>query len=88
MLYELRKDETNMSDDTPNAEDESLTEDEMIELLAKLKREHTRINSEVDALHENGVMDMLKLKRMKKAKLSVKDQIAYLENMLTPDILA
>jgi len=68
MLYELRKDETNMSDDTPNAEDESLTEDEMIELLAKLKREHTRINSEVDALHENGVMDMLKLKRMKKAK--------------------
>jgi len=33
-------------------------------------------------------MDMLKLKRMKKAKLSVKDQIAYLENMLTPDILA
>jgi len=88
MLYELRKDEINMSDDTPNAEDESLTEDEMIELLAKLKREHTRINSEVDALHENGVMDMLKLKRMKKAKLSVKDQIAYLENMLTPDILA
>jgi len=78
-----------MTDDTiKSANDEGLSEEEMLTLLATLKREHARINSEVDALHENGVMDMLKLKRMKKIKLSIKDQIAYLENMLTPDILA
>lgn len=77
-----------MSDDIKCANDEDLSEDEMLSLLATLKREHSRINREVDALHENGVMDMLKLKRMKKVKLSLKDQIAYLENMLTPDILA
>lgn len=77
-----------MSDDIKNANDEDLSQDEMLSLLETLKREHTRINREVDALHENGVMDMLKLKRMKKAKLSIKDQISYLENMLTPDILA
>lgn len=77
-----------MSDDIQSANDESLSKDEMAALLETLKREHSRINKEVDALHENGVMDMLKLKRMKKAKLSIKDQMAYLENMLTPDILA
>jgi len=77
-----------MSDDIKNANDEDLSQDEMLSLLETLKREHTRINKEVDALHENGVMDMLKLKRMKKTKLSIKDQISYLENMLTPDILA
>lgn len=77
-----------MSDDIQCANDEGLSESEMLSLLATLKREHARINKEVDAIHENGVMDMLKLKRMKKAKLSVKDQISYLENMLTPDILA
>lgn len=78
-----------MTDDTIiSANDGGLSEEEMLTLLATLKREHARINSEVDALHENGVMDMLKLKRMKKIKLSIKDQITYLENMLTPDILA
>lgn len=77
-----------MSDDIKNANDEDLSQEEMLSLLETLKREHTRINREVDALHENGVMDMLKLKRMKKTKLSIKDQISYLENMLTPDILA
>ena len=77
-----------MSDDIESANDESLNKEEMAAMLETLKREHNRINKEVDALHENGVMDMLKLKRMKKAKLSIKDQMAYLENMLTPDILA
>ena len=77
-----------MSDDIQSANDEELSEDEMLELLASLKREHLRINKEVDALHENGVIDMLKLRRLKKIKLSLKDQIAYLDNKLTPDILA
>ena len=77
-----------MTDDIDSASKDILSKDEMKSLLVTLKREHARINSEVDALHENGVMDMLKLKRMKKNKLAVKDQIAYLENMLTPDILA
>ena len=57
-------------------------------LLEKLKREHRRIDQEIDALIETGVADMLKVKRMKKIKLSIKDQIAYLENQITPDIIA
>ncbi len=82
-----------MSDDSDEPhEDEfdadELSDSEMLSLLGSLKREHNRINKEVDALHENGVMDMLKLKRMKKVKLSIKDQITYLENLVTPDIIA
>ncbi|MGB0905899.1 MAG: YdcH family protein [Maricaulaceae bacterium] len=72
-------------EESPSAEP---SEEEMLSLLAKLKQEHQRINQEVDALTLTGVTDVLKLKRMKKVKLSIKDQIAYLENMLTPDIIA
>jgi hypothetical protein len=67
---------------------EALTKEELIALLASFRREHARINQQVDALHENGVLDMLKLRRMKKAKLAIKDKIAYIENLLTPDIIA
>lgn len=61
---------------------------EYIALLKTLKLEHRRIDQEINALAETGVADMLKVKRMKKIKLSIKDQIAYLENQITPDIIA
>lgn len=57
-------------------------------LLQRLKVEHRRIDQEIEALLETGVADMLKVKRMKKIKLSIRDQIAYLENQVTPDIIA
>lgn len=71
-----------------NIEEDEPSDEELLILLGELREEHRRINQEVDALTRNGVADMLKLKRMKKIKLSIKDQIAYLENMLTPDIIA
>lgn len=76
--------------DTPNEidGDSGPSEAESTELLAELKHEHRRIDQEIAALAETGVADMLKVKRMKKIKLSLKDQIAYLENQITPDIIA
>ncbi|MGJ8560154.1 MAG: YdcH family protein [Litorimonas sp.] len=79
------------SSDTPNVDPELTAEEEeaqAIELLERLKLEHRRIDQEINALAETGVADMLKVKRMKKIKLSIKDQIAYLENQITPDIIA
>ena len=61
---------------------------EMQELLDQLKAEHRRIDREIKANEEMGVIDALKIRRMKKIKLSLKDQIVYLENQLTPDIIA
>lgn len=64
------------------------TEAELETLLTSLKLEHRRIDTEIKALLETGVFDMLKVGRMKKIKLSLKDQIVYIENQLTPDIIA
>lgn len=75
-----------MSDENHHSED--LSEAELIELLNGLKLEHRTIDSEINAIMETGVSDMLKIRRMKKIKLSIKDQIAFIENQLTPDIIA
>ena len=68
--------------------DEERQKEEMLELLRNLKEEHRRIDTEIKALEEMGVIDVLKIRRMKKIKLSIKDQIAYLDNQVTPDIIA
>ena len=73
--------------DGPDPEDEE-SERNARALLEKLRMEHRRIDQEITALLETGVSDMLKVKRMKKIKLSMRDQIQYLENQLTPDIIA
>jgi len=65
-----------------------LSEAELEELLKNLRAEHRRIDTEIKALIETGVADMLKVQRMKKIKLSLKDQITFIENQLTPDIIA
>jgi len=75
----------------PSAEESSggePSQEELLEILKTLKNEHRRIDNEIKALDENGVTDMLKIRRMKKIKLSLKDQITYTENMITPDIIA
>ncbi len=56
--------------------------------LAKLKTEHRQLDSEINALRETGAVDMLKIGRMKKIKLKLKDKISALEDSLTPDIIA
>lgn len=65
-----------------------LSADDIAERLSELKAEHRRIDNEITALVDIGAVDMLKLGRMKKIKLSMKDQITYLENQITPDIIA
>lgn len=62
--------------------------EDMEEILSNLKLEHRRIDTEIKALQEIGVTDMLKISRMKKIKLSLKDQITFIENQITPDIIA
>ncbi len=56
--------------------------------LLELKQEHLELDLAIAALVETPVHDQLRLKRLKKRKLLLKDQIAYLESQLDPDILA
>ena len=68
--------------------EDEISQDELISMLNDLKTEHRRIDTEIRAIVETGVADMLKVGRMKKIKLSIKDQITYLENQITPDTIA
>lgn len=79
-----------MSDDfqPDDHESEEPSAEELEALLTNLRNEHRRIDIEIKALIETGVSDMLKVGRMKKIKLSLKDQIVFIENQLTPDIIA
>ena len=58
------------------------------DLLQQLQAEHRRIDNEIIALHDTGAVDMLKIVRMKKIKLILKDKIAKVEDRLMPDIIA
>ncbi len=56
--------------------------------LEVLKREHRDLDEAIHALSEAGHPDQLRIVRLKKQKLALKDQIARIEDRLTPDIIA
>jgi hypothetical protein len=56
--------------------------------LAAARERHAALDTEVASLHAQARPDQIRLARLKKQKLVLKDQIARLENMLTPDLIA
>ena len=56
--------------------------------LEVLRRQHRDLDDAIRALQERSTADALTLKRLKKQKLVLKDQIARIEDELTPDIIA
>jgi hypothetical protein len=63
--------------------------DEMLSVkLEVLRREHRDLDEAVRALELSGRPDVLTLRRLKKQKLAMKDQITRIENKLIPDIIA
>lgn len=65
-----------------------MTEDEMRKRLAALQVEHRDLDIAIGALIATGGPDQLQVARLKKRKLRLKDQIAQIEDFLTPDIIA
>lgn len=63
-------------------------ERELRELLAKLQMEHRDLDNEILGLEDKGHAYQLQIKRLKKRKLQLKDQIKSVEDQLTPDIIA
>lgn len=63
-------------------------ERELRDLLAKLRAEHRDLDIEIVATEAAGRADQLQIKRLKKKKLQLKDQIKSVEDQLTPDIIA
>lgn len=56
--------------------------------LAELKSEHRDLDDVIQQLVDSGTADQIRLQRLKKRKLQLKDQIAKIEDGLLPDIIA
>ena len=56
--------------------------------LIELREEHRALDSAILALQEQNAGDALQLARLKKRKLVLRDQIQWIEDRLTPDIIA
>ncbi len=56
--------------------------------LAELRSEHRDLDAAIEKLADDGTANQLMLQRMKKRKLGLRDQIAWLEDQINPDIIA
>jgi hypothetical protein len=68
-----------------------LTDEEEREIraeLAELRQEHRDLDTAIAAMTDSGTVDTVRIQRMKKRKLVLKDRIAALEDRILPDIIA
>lgn len=64
------------------------TKDVLIVELEVLRREHRDLDVAISALQETQRADQLRLGRLKRQKLALKDKIRQLEDRILPDIIA
>jgi hypothetical protein len=69
---------------TMTAEDET----DLRTQLGRLQQEHRDLDSAIAALQEAPGTDVLQVQRLKKRKLVLRDRITFIEDQLTPDIIA
>jgi hypothetical protein len=55
--------------------------------LAKLRQEHEDYDAAINAMIQVGC-EALRIQRMKKKKLAIKDKMSQLEDQIIPDIIA
>lgn len=56
--------------------------------LAELQQEHSDLDAAISALQTSPHLDNIRIQRLKKRKLSLKDRITSLSDRLLPDIIA
>ncbi|MHA7968143.1 YdcH family protein [Rhizobium terricola] len=55
--------------------------------LARLRQEHEDYDAAINAMITTGC-DALRIQRMKKKKLAIKDKMSSIEDQIVPDIIA
>lgn len=63
-------------------------QEELVMRIAQLRQQHRDLDAAIDSLAASSSADQLQLRRLKKQKLQLKDQITVLEDQLLPDIIA
>ena len=69
----------------------AMTQEEERELraqLARLQQEHRDLDAAIAALQDSPGADVIQVQRLKKRKLQLRDRIAFIEDQITPDIIA
>jgi hypothetical protein len=61
---------------------------EFREELMRLRQEHRDLDAAIAALQASPAPDLLQLQRLKKRKLQLRDRIKFVEDQITPDIIA
>jgi len=74
-----------MNDDEPGP---ALDDEALRARLSTLKVEHEDLSAAVEALEAVPRTDQIRIARLKKKKLALRDEIVRLEDRLTPDIIA
>lgn len=59
---------------------------EIVEIIGDLRSQHRDMDDAIARLAESPTMNQLQLSRLKKRKLRLKDQIAWWESKLIPDL--
>lgn len=67
-----------------------LSDDEytLMEKLESKRVEHRALDETIGQITQIGSVDNLRLQRLKKRKLQLKEEIAHIESILYPDIIA
>lgn len=61
--------------------------DSLLRRVHELRSEHRDLDTVIARL-EGAALDQIQVQRLKKRKLKLKDEIAWLESQLVPDIIA
>ncbi len=67
---------------------ESLTQQQIKAKLTELETEHRDLDVAIESLVSQPGFDQIRVQRMKKRKLAVRDEMSVLQNQLLPDIIA
>jgi hypothetical protein len=70
---------------------QGMTQEEESELkteLERLRQEHRDLDVAIEALQSIPGADIIQIQRLKKRKLALRDRITFIEDQLTPDIIA
>jgi hypothetical protein len=74
-----------MNDDDPFLSEE---EQALHARLKVLQQEHTDLDASIEALMHMPVPDQLMIARLKRKKLTLRDEIVKIERIVLPDIIA
>ena len=77
-----------MADDTNSGDERAESQAAIRRKLEELRVEHRDLDDMIARVNEEAPFDQLRMQRLKKRKLALRDQINRLQSELLPDIIA